>query len=72
MIIEVGRECVKLTGREAGKKCVIVEVVDKNFATVIGKDVKKRRCNIKHLEPLDKKVKIKKGATDKDIIKSLK
>ena len=26
--IEVGRVCVKIAGREAGEKCVIVEVID--------------------------------------------
>ena len=26
--IEVGRICIKLRGREAGKKCVIVDIID--------------------------------------------
>ncbi len=34
--IEVGRICVKLTGREAGKKCVIVDVIDKSFVLITG------------------------------------
>ncbi|MFQ5800773.1 MAG: 50S ribosomal protein L14e [Candidatus Hydrothermarchaeales archaeon] len=72
MIIEVGRVCVKLAGREAGKRCAIVEVIDKNFVTVAGKDVRRRRCNINHLEPLDEVIKIKKGASDEEIAKSLK
>lgn len=72
MIIESGRVCVKLAGREAGKRCVIVEVIDKNFVTVIGKGVRRRRCNVRHLEPLDEVIKIKKGASDEEIAKSLK
>ncbi|RMF89676.1 MAG: 50S ribosomal protein L14e [Methanobacteriota archaeon] len=72
MTMEVGRVCVKIAGREAGRKCVVVEVVDKNFVVVVGDGVRRRRCNIAHLEPLDKTVKIKKGASDKEIIKSLK
>lgn len=72
MIMESGRVCVKIAGREAGKKCVIVEVTDKHFVTVIGDGVRRRKCNIKHLEPLDKVVKIKKSADDKEIVKGLK
>jgi large subunit ribosomal protein L14e len=33
---DVGRICVKLSGREAGKKCVVLDIVDKNFALVTG------------------------------------
>ena len=53
--IEVGRICVKLLGREVGKKCVIVDVIDKNFALVTGPKsitgVRRRRTNVDHLEP---------------------
>lgn len=49
--IEVGRVCVKTAGREAGKKCAIVEIIDENFVEVIGEAVKNRRCNVAHLEP---------------------
>ncbi|MEN4007209.1 MAG: 50S ribosomal protein L14e [Methanobacteriaceae archaeon] len=56
--IEVGRVCVKISGREAGKKCAIVEVIDDKFVEVVGINVKNRRCNIKHLEPLDKTVEV--------------
>ena len=72
MVFEKGRICVKIAGREAGKKCVIVDVVDKNFVVVIGDGVRKRRCNIKHLEPLDKKIEITGKEKDEDIIKKLK
>ncbi len=72
MISEVGRVCIKLSGREAGRRCVIVEVNDKKFVTVVGEGVRRRKCNISHLEPLDKMIKIKKGSSDKEIVKSLK
>ncbi|RLG55185.1 MAG: 50S ribosomal protein L14e, partial [Candidatus Hydrothermarchaeota archaeon] len=49
--IEIGRVCVKTAGREAGKRCVIVDIIDKNFVLVDGPEVQRRRCNIKHLEP---------------------
>jgi len=73
--IDVGRICVKLAGREAGKKCVIVEVVDKNFVLVTGpkkvNGVKRRRVNMNHIEPTEKTVKIKRGESDEEILKAL-
>ena len=34
--IEVGRICVKQVGRENGKKCVVIDVMDKSFVLVTG------------------------------------
>jgi large subunit ribosomal protein L14e len=73
--IEVGRICVKVTGREAGKRCIIVDLVDKNFALITGPKsvtgVKRRRVNITHLKLTDEKIKIKKGATDEEVAQVL-
>ncbi len=69
--IEVGRICIKTAGREAGKECVIVDVIDKNFVEVVGLDVKNRRCNIKHLEPTGKKIEIESDKIE-EIKKQLK
>jgi len=57
--IEVGRICMKISGREAGEKCVIVEIIDDKFVEVVGSAVKNRRCNIKHLEPTEQVMEIK-------------
>jgi large subunit ribosomal protein L14e len=35
-VMDVGRVCVKLTGREAGSRCVIVDVIDRNYVMVTG------------------------------------
>src|SRR6266705_2468512 len=74
-IIEVGRVCVKLSGREAGQKCVIVDVIDKNFVLITGprkiSGVRRRRTNVKHLEPTEDTIDIKKGASDEDISKAI-
>ncbi|HII09242.1 MULTISPECIES: 50S ribosomal protein L14e [unclassified Methanosphaera] len=56
--IEKGRVCVKIAGRESGKKCVIVDVIDENFVEIVGNEVKNKRCNIKHLEPVDETVEV--------------
>ena len=73
--IEVGRICVKITGREAGKKCIIVDVVDKNFVLVTGpkkvSGVKRRRVNANHLEPTQTKIDVKRGATDEEVTEAL-
>jgi large subunit ribosomal protein L14e len=67
-MIEVGRLCVKIAGRDAGRKCVIVDVVDKQFCVIDG-DVRRRKCNMLHLEPLDQVLTIKKGASSEDVKK---
>lgn len=74
--IEIGRICVKTYGREAGKKCVIVDVVDKNFVLVTGpksvNKLKRRKANVNHIEPTQDKIEIKRGATDEEIVEALK
>ncbi len=74
--IEIGRICVKIAGREAGRKCVIVDIIDENFVLITGpkelSGVKRRRANINHIEPLDKKIEINKGASDNEVIDALK
>ena len=51
--------CVKIAGRDAGGRAVIVDVLDDNFVLIDG-GVRRRKCNIIHLEPSDKKIDIKK------------
>ena len=73
--IEVGRICIKLVGREAGRKCIIVDIMDKNFILITGPKnvtgVKRRRANANHVEPLKDKIKIKRGAPDEVVIEAL-
>lgn len=72
---DVGRICLKLSGREAGKKCVVLDVIDKNFALITGPPkmtgVKRRRVNIEHIEATQERVEVKKGATDEEVTKAL-
>jgi large subunit ribosomal protein L14e len=74
--IDIGRICVKLSGREAGGKCVIVDVVDKSFVLITGPKkvtgVRRRRVNISHVEPLQDKIEIKRGASDEEVSEALK
>ena len=72
MALEIGRVCMKVAGREAGKYCVVLKKVDDTFVLVTGPKeltgVKRRRCNIEHLEPTPYLVKVEAEATEKDVI----
>lgn len=70
-MIEVGRVCVKLSGRDAGKHCIIIDIIDDNYVMVDGL-TRRRKCNVKHLEPLKTLVKIKKNAEHDEVISELK
>ena len=65
-LYEVGRLCLKIAGRDAGKKCVIIENVDANFVFVDGA-TRRKKVNIKHLEPLATTVEIKDKASHEDV-----
>jgi len=73
--IDVGRICVKLSGREAGKKCIVVDVIDRNFALITGpkqlNGVRRRRVNVSHIEPTERKANIQRGESDADLMKTL-
>ena len=70
-MIEVGRLCVKVAGRDAGLKGVIVDIIDDTYVLIDG-EVRRRKCNIKHLEPLPKKLNISKGASHEEVVKAFK
>ena len=67
-MIEIGRICLKLAGRDAGRECVIVDVLEGNYVLIDG-NVRRRKCNIFHLEPTSKKIELKKGASHEDVKK---
>lgn len=69
--MDVGRLCIKIAGRGAGKHCVVVDNVDENFVLIDG-NVKRKRCNVRHLEPLEKVLNIKKGASTASVHEAMK
>lgn len=71
MLLDVGRVCIKTMGHEANEKCVVLDNAGENFVIVAGPRVKKRKCNIKHLEILPHKINVKKDSSEKEIIDSL-
>lgn len=74
--MEIGRICIKTLGREAGKKCVLVDLVDKNFVLITGPKtvtgIKRRRANINHLEITQETIDINRGASDEEVTEALK
>ncbi len=75
-MIEIGRIVIKTAGREALKKAVVVDIIDKNYILITGppslSGLKRRRVNIGHLEPTKKKVEITRKATDADVLAAAK
>jgi len=71
-IYDIGRVCVKTMGREAGHYCIVVDIIDKNYVIIDGLEIRRRRVNYKHIEPLPDLVEIKKGAKHEDVEAAIK
>lgn len=71
MILEVGRVCVKVKGKDAGKHCVVVEKPEKNMVLVDGKRIERKKVNILHLEPTPTLLNIPKGAKTEEVAAAL-
>ncbi len=69
-MLEVGKVCMKIAGRDAGKFGVVLDVLDDTYVLLDG-EVRRRKCNIHHLEPLDRTVDVKKNATHSEVLKAL-
>ena len=70
-MLEIGRLCIKTAGRDAMQHCVVVEIIDDNYVLVDG-NTRRKNVNKAHIEPLNQVLKIKKGATTKDVFKAFK
>ena len=68
--MKTGQLCVKIAGRDAGRDCIIVEVLDDNFVLIDG-NTRRRKCNIDHLEPIGE-LKIKSKAGHEEVIEAMK
>ena len=74
-LYEPGRICVKVAGRETGSHCVIVEKKEDNYVVITGPKgltgIRRRSCNVRHLEPLETVLKIPSGAEDSVVEKAI-
>jgi ribosomal protein L14E/L6E/L27E len=56
-LLEAGRVCIKMNGRDAGSRAVVTKVIDKRFVNIVSaKRTKERKCNVSHLEFLNEKI----------------
>jgi large subunit ribosomal protein L14e len=70
-MMEIGRVCVKIAGRDAGTRCVIVKILDDTYVMIDG-EARARKCNIAHLEPTATLIEIREGAAHANIISAMK
>ena len=70
MVFEIGRVCVKLAGRDAGKKCVVIKKIDESFYLVDGQ-TRRRKVNKNHLEPIKQTIEIQEDATNAQVAQAL-
>ncbi len=74
-LYETGRVCVKTMGREAGSLCVVIEKKNESYVVVTGpknlSGVRRRSCNIRHLEPLETILTIAADSDDEAIQKAI-
>ena len=71
MSLTIGRICVKTAGRDAGKIAVVLSAPNKNRVLVDGQ-VRRKNCNILHLEPTAKTVALEENASHEAVVAALK
>jgi len=65
--VEVGTLCIKVAGRDAGQKCVILSI--KEGKALVDGETRRRNVNLSHLNPIGK-IEIKKDASRADVVKA--
>ena len=68
-MFNIGKLCVKIAGRDAGKQCAVVDIIDHQHVLIDG-ETRRRKVNVKHLEPLPRQIDISKGASHEDVTKA--
>jgi large subunit ribosomal protein L14e len=69
-MMNIGRVCIKLAGRDAGKRCVVVNVIDDNRVLIDG-ETRRRPCNLRHLEPTAQVIEISADAGHEEVVRAL-
>ncbi len=70
-MVKIGQVAIKTAGRDAGKACIVVEILENNYVTIDGQ-TRRKKCNTEHLFFLNKETKLKKGASTEEAQKALK
>lgn len=69
-MFEVGRVVYKIAGRDSNAVAVIIEVMDDKFVMIDGQ-TRRKKVNVAHIEPTQKTVDVKKGASHDVVVKAL-
>ncbi len=67
-VFEVGRLVMKIAGRDAGRRGVVVDQLDSIYVLVDG-GLRRKKVNIRHLEPLPEVIELEPGATHEEVKK---
>src|SRR3989338_1446164 len=69
-MIEIGRVCMKIAGRDAGQIGVVIDIADN--AVILDGVVRRKKCNIKHIEPLKQLLNVEKNASHDEVLFALR
>ena len=70
-MMEIGQVCMKIAGRDAGRICAVIDNVNENFVIIDGA-TRRKKCNVRHLEPIPKKISIVKNDTHANVSGALR
>jgi len=68
--MEIGQLVIKTSGRDSGNFALVVERIDNTYVLIDG-NVRRKKCNVQHLEAIDKILKIKKNASTEEVKEAL-
>lgn len=69
--MEIGEVYVKIAGRDANLKCVMLSKPEGNLVMIDGQ-TRRKKCNMAHLWPTGEKVNIKENASHEEVVEALK
>ena len=69
-IMEIGLLCLKIAGRDANSKCVVLKNIDNTLVLIDG-ETRRKNCNVKHIEPFAplQKLALKENASHAEVVK---
>ncbi len=70
-MLDIGRVCIKIAGRDAGNIAIVVDKPEGLFVMVDG-NIRRKLCNIRHLEPQKEKLEIKAKASTETVLDAMK
>ena len=69
-MMNIGRVCIKNSGRDKNQICVVIDNIDERNVLIDG-NVRRKKCNVAHLNPLDQTIIIEKNESSESIKKEL-